>query len=58
MYLKIGEEEDNRMVERWQKDAKEILLFVSPVSPFLQICHELEGCRRVYFLPQLQRCSR
>ena len=37
MYLKNGEEEDNKMVVRWQKDAKEILLFVSPVSPFMQI---------------------
>ena len=35
MYSKIGEEEDNKMVERWQKDAKEILLFVSTVSPFM-----------------------
>ena len=51
MYSKIGEEEDNKMVERWQKDAKEILLFVSPVSPFMQIHHELECNRRVYFLP-------
>jgi len=30
MYIRIGEEEDNKMVERWEKDAKEILLFVSP----------------------------
>jgi len=35
MYLKIGDEEDKKMVERWQKDAKEILLFVSPVSSFI-----------------------
>ena len=55
MYLKFGEEEDNKMVERWQKDAKEILLFVSPVSPFMQIHNELEN-RQVYFLPQLLRC--
>jgi hypothetical protein len=30
MYMKIGDEEDNKVVERWQKDSKEILLFVSP----------------------------
>ena len=41
MYSKIGEEEDNKMVERWQKDAKEILLFVSTMSPFMRIYHEL-----------------
>ena len=35
MYLKIGEEEDNKMVDRWQKDAQEIMLFVSPMSPFM-----------------------
>ena len=35
MYLKIMEEEDKKMVERWQKDAKEIMLFVSPMSPFM-----------------------
>jgi hypothetical protein len=51
MYLKIGEEEDRMMVERWQKDAEENFLFVSPVSPFVQIHHELEYNRRVYFLP-------
>ena len=30
MYSKIAEEKDNRMVERWQKDADGILIFVSP----------------------------
>ena len=29
MYSKIAEEKDNRMVERWQKDADGILIFVS-----------------------------
>jgi len=51
MYLKIGEEEDNKMVERWQKDAEENFLFVSPVSLFMQMYHELECNRRVNFLP-------
>ena len=30
MYSKAAEEEDNKMVERWQKDADGILIFVSP----------------------------
>ena len=51
MFLKIGEEEDNKMVERWQKDAEENFLFVSPVLPGMLIHVELECDRRVYFLP-------
>ncbi|KAF8471359.1 hypothetical protein DFH94DRAFT_200560 [Russula ochroleuca] len=30
MYSKFAEEEDNKMTERWQKDADVILIFVSP----------------------------
>jgi hypothetical protein len=30
MYSKAAEDEDNKMVERWQKDAEGILFFVSP----------------------------
>ena len=30
MYSKAAEEEDNKMVERWQKDADGILFFVRP----------------------------
>ena len=29
IYSKIAEEEDNRMTDRWQKDAEGILIFVS-----------------------------
>ena len=29
MYTKIAEEEDNKMTDRWQKDADGILIFVS-----------------------------
>ena len=29
MYTKAAEDEDNKMVESWQKDAKGILIFVS-----------------------------
>jgi hypothetical protein len=30
IYSKTAEEEDNKMVDRWQKDADGILIFVSP----------------------------
>ena len=30
IYSKATEDEDNKMVERWQKDADGILIFVSP----------------------------
>jgi hypothetical protein len=30
MYSKTAEEEDNKMADRWQKDADGILIFVSP----------------------------
>ena len=30
MYSKAAEDEDNKLVERWQKDADGILIFVSP----------------------------
>ena len=30
IYSKAADEEDNKMVERWQKDADGILIFVSP----------------------------
>jgi hypothetical protein len=29
MYSKIAEEEDNKVTDRWQKDADGILIFVS-----------------------------
>ena len=32
IYSKAAEDEDNKMVERWQKDADGILIFVSPPS--------------------------
>jgi Family of unknown function (DUF6535) len=28
MYVKMSEEEDNKMADRWQKDADGILIFV------------------------------
>jgi hypothetical protein len=30
MYFKAAEEEDNKMADRWQKDAEGLLIFVSP----------------------------
>jgi hypothetical protein len=30
IYSNVAEDEDNKMVERWQKDADGILIFVSP----------------------------
>jgi hypothetical protein len=30
MYIKMTEEEDNKLADRWQKDADGILIFVSP----------------------------
>ena len=39
IYSKAAEEEDNKMVERWQKDADGILIFVSPrVGIHLALC--------------------
>jgi hypothetical protein len=34
MYNKMTEEEDNKMTDRWQKDADGILIFVSPNTSF------------------------
>ena len=38
VYYKAAEDEDNKMVERWQKDADGILIFVSLVSAFVYLC--------------------
>ena len=42
IYSKAAEEEDNKMVESWQKDAKDILIFVSSVSIHFFFVHKLE----------------
>jgi hypothetical protein len=34
MYCKVAEEEDNKMIERYQKEADGILIFVSPDISF------------------------
>ena len=52
MYTKLSEEEDKKMVERWQKEAEGILIFVSPnVSILYLYAPKLEICRPVYSLP-------
>ena len=54
MYSKAANEEDIKMVERWQKDADGILIFVRPCVYYHSyfFSHKLEYCRPVYFLPQ------
>jgi hypothetical protein len=34
MYSKMAEEDDNKMAERWQKDADSVLIFVSSAVGF------------------------
>ena len=56
MYSKLAEEEDNKMVDRWQKEAEGILIFVSPnVGIVLKDAPKLELCRPVYSLPSSLR---
>ena len=52
LYSKIAEEEDNKMTDRWQKDADGILIFVSGlVAIFIPTyVHKLGHYRPVYFL--------
>ena len=50
MYTDAAEEEDNKMVERWQKDADGILIFASPCQHLYFLPHNLEHCRPVYSL--------
>ena len=53
MYTKTAEEEDNKMVERWQKDADGILIFVSPsVGIRTILCINQNIYRPVCSLPQ------
>ena len=51
IYSKAAEEEDNKMVERWQEDAQGILIFVSPrIGNSCCLIHKPEHYRPVYFL--------
>jgi hypothetical protein len=56
IYSKAAEEEDTKMVERWQKDADGILIFVSPwLTSSYYFVHKLEYYRLVCSLPQSLR---
>jgi hypothetical protein len=53
IYSKAADDEDNKMVEHWQKDADGILIFVSlRLNIRVSSAHELEHYRLVYSLPQ------
>ncbi len=58
MYLKIAEEEDNKMAERWQKDADGILIFVSPHVSIhaYYYTHTFQLHRLVYSPPPSPHC--
>ena len=57
MYTKAAEDEDNKMAERWQKDADGILIFVSlRIGIHLFLPHILRHYRPAYSLLQLLRC--
>jgi hypothetical protein len=59
MYVKMSQEEDNKMADRWQKDADGILIFVSSSSYLhaLESSDKREHRRPVYSLLQLRHCS-
>ena len=50
LYSKIAEEEDNKMVGRWQKDAEGIVIFVRQKSQTLLLRTHPMGNRTVYSL--------
>jgi len=50
MYSKLAEEEDNKMVDRWLKEAEGILIFVSPGAVVHTGTSKLKRCRPVYSL--------
>jgi hypothetical protein len=54
IYFGITKEEDNTTIERWQKDADGILIFVSPSFAIPSMHHDTECYRRAYSLPRLQ----
>jgi hypothetical protein len=59
MYTKMSEEEDNKMVDRWQKDADGILIFVSCHFILTPLCStQPENCRLVCSLPLSRHWSR
>jgi hypothetical protein len=54
MYVKMAEEEDNKMAGRWQKDADGILIFVSPHISF----HALSALTNVNIVDWFILCCR
>jgi hypothetical protein len=51
MYIKMTEEEDEKMTHRWQKDADGILIFVSPcIDSTLERSDERKYRRPAYSL--------
>jgi hypothetical protein len=58
MYIKMTEEEDNKLTHRWQKDADGILIFVSFIFvSTLRYRSQREYCRPVYSLLHSQHWS-
>ena len=58
MYSKIAEEEDNKMIERWQKDSEGIIIFVRNICFRVVVRINCGLCRLVYsLLSSLQRSS-
>jgi hypothetical protein len=56
MYVKMSQEEDNKMADRWQKDADGILIFVSSSCHAFERSDQREHCRPVYSLLPLRHC--
>lgn len=50
LYSKIAEEEDNKLTDRWQKDADGILIFVSVHATTSVVTHINGSARPVFFL--------
>jgi hypothetical protein len=58
MYVKMTEEEDEKMAHRWQKDADGILIFVSPyIASTLEHIDKRKYRRPVYSLLHSPHCS-
>jgi hypothetical protein len=56
MYIKMTEEEDNKMAHRWQKDADGILIFVSRYISLQARMHQLTNHIVDRFILCLTRC--
>jgi hypothetical protein len=45
LYSNIVEDDDNKMAERWQKDADGIIIFVRPELTFCTVAYSFKSCR-------------